>query len=108
MAYLKLHTEKCEHCKFIRSIFPSASECTDLEFSKMHKLYVYLHKKISFTDSDILNGLHNNYHKQIPINWIKDEHLNPNYMGGFLNGVRWVESILNSFEKTDERGQEIK
>jgi hypothetical protein len=44
---------------------------------------------------DILNGIKTATPELLPKEWIQNEDINGNYMGGFLTGVRWVESKGN-------------
>lgn len=45
----------------------------------------------SKTNAEILNGIQNSDRYALPREWEIREHTNTNYMGGFLNGVKWRE-----------------
>lgn len=52
-------------------------------------------------NDEILKGIQTSLMQQLPKEWLKNEHLNSNYMGGFLNAVRWMES--NARKLTDKQ-----
>lgn len=44
------------------------------------------------SNEQILKGIQTSPRFQLPKEWVKNEHTNTNYMGGFLNAVKWMEN----------------
>lgn len=56
----------------------------------MHNARGYFHPK---TDNEILKAIQTSKRYELPKEWQLNEHTNSNYLGGFLNGVKWRESF---------------
>ena len=46
---------------------------------------------LPLSNEQILKGIQTSPRYQLPKEWLKNEHTNSNYMGGFLNAVKWME-----------------
>lgn len=46
---------------------------------------------LPLSNEQILKGIQTSSRYQLPKEWLKNEHTNSNYMGGFLNAVKWME-----------------
>lgn len=46
---------------------------------------------LPLSNEQILKGIQTSPRYQLPEEWLKNEHTNSNYMGGFLNAVKWME-----------------
>lgn len=46
---------------------------------------------LPLSNDQILKGIQTSPRYQLPKEWLKNEHTNSNYMGGFLNAVKWME-----------------